>query len=88
MVPVAHTQTYLDVLAETTGVVVANRPGIPEGLEYGVGLQHLLLDRAELRGAGLAAEDGQVLHDDLACLSLPRPGLAAHQDGLAWRGTA
>lgn len=79
-----HTRacTYLDVLAETAGVVVADGPGIPEGLEDRVGLQHLLLDRAKLRRSRLAAEDGEVLHDDLACFGLSRAGLAAHQDGL------
>lgn len=44
--PIAEEQ--LDVLAEATGVVVANRPSVAEGLEDRVGLQHSLLYRAEL----------------------------------------
>lgn len=73
---------YLDVLPEATRVVVADGPCVAESLEDGVGLQDLLLDRSQLRGASLAAEDGQVLHDDLACFGLTRAGFTTHQDRL------
>lgn len=74
--------TRLDVLPEATGVVVADGPRVSERLEDGVRLQNLLLDRAQLGRPGLAAQDGEVLHDDLASLGLPRTRLPAHEDRL------
>lgn len=75
-------QSRLDVFAEATGVVVSDRARVTERLQDRVGLQHLLLDRAELRRARPTAENGQVLHNDFARFCLPCARLAAHQDGL------
>lgn len=72
----------LNVFAETAGVVVADRPGITESFEDRVRLENLLLDGPELRRSRLAAEDGQILHDDLTSLCLSRTRLAADQDRL------
>ena len=59
--PVAEEK--LDVLSEPTGVVVSDSPSVPEGLEDRVGLQHPLLDGAQLVSVSRGiAEDGKVLN--------------------------
>ena len=77
-----------DKLSESGGVVVPHSLGVPVGLQDGVGLDDLVLQRGLLLlpllqlldGAG--ADEGEVGDDLLGVLSLSGPGLASNQDGL------
>ena len=77
-----------DELSEPGGVVVPHSLGVAEGLQDGVGLDHLVLQRGFLLLAllhlldGAGTDEGEVGDDLLGVLSLSGPGLASNQDGL------
>ena len=77
-----------DELSKPGGVVIPHGLGVAVGLQDGVGLDDLVLQRGFLLLAFLhllasaGTDEGEVGDDLLGVLGLPGPGLASNQNGL------